>query len=333
MRRIFIDNKVKIQAKEYADTMTSNAYNLLHWREDKMPLANLKRFYKYLCQNVDYQEQSRYVLNIILIYKNLQMLPPDMFEEVHQLFFKQFGEDILTVKINYDNSDQEFYKHVIDCMRYTSIRSGLMREYIKKQHIKACVYCNAQYAITTDEFEEDGKKKRIGTYQFDHFWPESKFPYLCTCYFNLQPSCPTCNDSKSDRDSLFNLYTNNEKDQDVFWFVLTPSKSLDSYVGEDMEQLQVTLNSTDTDLLKNHQKLFHIDQIYTQHIEVVQEIMVKLRSNKDSYMTSLTEGLPELFVNGIDDPKRFFYGYYMDKEHVHYRPLSKLAQDIVAIFS
>ncbi len=26
------------------------------------------------------------------------------------------------------------------------------------------------------------------------------------------------------------------------------------------------------------------------------------------------------------------YEYYMDKEHVHYRPLSKLAQDVVAIF-
>ena len=30
---------------------------------------------------------------------------------------------------------------------------------MKEQRIKACVYCNAQYAITTEEFEENGVRK------------------------------------------------------------------------------------------------------------------------------------------------------------------------------
>ena len=162
--------------------------------------------------------------------------------------------------------------------------------------------------------------------------PESKYPFLCTSYFNLQPSCPTCNITKSTRDAEFNLYTTDTNKQDVFWFELTPEKSLDAYVSEDMDKLEVKLNSNNATLLENHQILFHIDEIYEQHIDVVQELIVKMRDFSDSNQQATMDSVAILFPNGVDDPERFFFGYYMDKEYVHYRPLSKLAQDVVAIF-
>ena len=259
------------------------------------------------------------------------MLKPSEFEDVYKRWFKQW-DNVLNEKIDYKGNSLEFYKHVIDCMRYKDIRSGLMRQYMKDQKIKACVYCNGQYAIATEEFVEDGQKKIIGTYHFDHFMPESKYPFLCTSYFNLQPSCPTCNITKSTRDAEFNLYTTDTNKQDVFWFELTPEKSLDAYVSEDMDKLEVKLNSNNATLLENHQKLFHIDEIYEQHIDVVQELIVKMRDFSDSNQQATMDSVAILFPNGVDDPERFFFGYYMDKEHVHYRPLSKLAQDVVAIF-
>lgn len=39
----------------------------------------------------------------------------------------------------------------------------------KKLGIKTCVYCNASYAIATD----DNK----ATYQVDHCFPKSKYPF------------------------------------------------------------------------------------------------------------------------------------------------------------
>ena len=182
---------------------------------------------------------------------------------------------------------------------------------MKEQGIKTCVYCNAQYAVTTEEFVEDGEKRTVGTYQFDHFMPESKYPFLCTSYYNLQPSCPTCNGSKEQREAKFYLYTRDKNDMDVFWFELTPDKAVSAYVSEDMEKLEVKLNSPNDELLKNHQALFHIDYIYEQHIDVAQRILVMLRAFSDSYMQSLTDSIAALFPCGVDDPESFFFGFYM----------------------
>lgn len=328
MRRILIDHEVQKRAEEYAGVMTDNQPKKVTWKE--MPQQRLKDFFEYLWENGHYNA-GRYVYTIYYYYKTILLLKPSEFEDVYKRWFKQW-DNVLNEKIDYKGNSLEFYKHVIDCMRYKDIRSGLMRQYMKDQKIKACVYCNGQYAIATEEFVEDGQKKIIGTYHFDHFMPESKYPFLCTSYFNLQPSCPTCNITKSTRDAEFNLYTTDTNKQDVFWFELTPEKSLDAYVSEDMDKLEVKLNSNNATLLENHQKLFHIDEIYEQHIDVVQELIVKMRNFSDGNQQATMDSVAILFPNGVDDPERFFFGYYMDKEYVHYRPLSKLAQDVVAIF-
>lgn len=328
MRRILIDNTVKRRAEEFAGVMTDNQPKKVSWK--KMPLQRLKDFFGFLWENGHYNA-GRYVYTIICYYKTILLLRPTDFKEIYIRWFKQWDK-VLNEQISYKGKAQEFYKHVIDCMRYEDIRSGIMLQYMKDQKIRACVYCNGQYANATEEFEEDGEKKRIRSYQFDHFWPESKYPFLCTTYFNLQPSCSTCNNTKSTRDAEFNLYTTETGEQDVFWFELTPEKSIEAYVSEDMDKLEVKLNSSNTTLLKNHQKLFHIDEIYEQHIDVVEELIIKMRNFSDSNQRATMESVAILFPNGVDDPERFFFGYYMEKKHVHYRPLSKLAQDVVAIF-
>ena len=161
--------------------------------------------------------------------------------------------------------------------------------------------------------------------------PESKYPFLCTTYYNLQPSCATCNGSKLQEEAKFNLYTEKEDEVEPFWFELTPDKAVTAYVNQDMDKLEVKLNSSDGELLKNHQDLFHIDLIYAQHIETVQRIIVMLRANSDYYMISLQESLDALFPMGVEDPECFFFGFHMKREHVHMQPLNMLVQDVVKV--
>ena len=329
MRRILIDTAVEARTKEFAKVMKGELPDKFDWGKGKTPVENLKAFYNELKKDSTYFTHARYVYNIIVLYNNLLILEPHQFEFIYESYFKQW-DDILDDKIRF-RGEKEFYKHIIDCMGYAKIRSGLMREYMKAQRIKTCVYCNAQYAVTTEEFREDGKTKRIGTYQFDHNWPESKYPFLCTTYFNLLPCCPTCNQTKLQRKAEFNLYTKNTIEQDVFRFELSPDKAVSAYVSEDMDKLEVNLKcDTNPNLLKNHQELFHIDVIYAEHIDVVERVIVVLRANGDYYRKSLQEGLDELFPNGVEDPDYFFFGYYMDKENVHLQPLSKMVQDVVS---
>lgn len=330
MRRILIDEAVEERAKEFSEVMKGNRSDKLDWGEGKTPLDRLDAFHTELEATPGMGEMAEYVEAVVEAYDDLLLLKPDDFKTTYEQQFKKW-DGILSKKITYDGKEREFYKHLIDCMGYAQIRSGLMRQYMKEQRIKTCVYCNAQYAITTEEFEEKGVKKRIGTYQFDHRMPESVYPFLCTSYYNLQPSCPTCNQTKQARMAQFNLYTDKADELDVFRFELTPDKAVTAYVKDDMDRLEVKLKcDSSEELLDNHQRLFHIDLIYAEHIDVVKRIIVILQANSDYYRQSLNESVGRLFPNGVEDPGYFFFGYYMKNENVHLQPLSKLVQDVVA---
>lgn len=62
--------------------------------------------------------------------------------------------------------------------------------------VKVCPYCNRIY--TTTLFGEHGIRP-----DFDHFYPQSKYPYLAVSLFNLIPSCSICNKKKSDKAEVF----------------------------------------------------------------------------------------------------------------------------------
>ena len=330
MRRILIDSVVETRAKEFAEVMKGNKPNILDWGKSSTPKENLIDFHNEMIKRTEYADCARYVYHIIILYENLLLLHPEDFVSIYENYFQKW-DNILVLDVEYGKT-KKFYEHVIDCMGYARIRSGLMRQYMKDQRIKTCVYCNAQYAITTEEFKEMGKVKRIGTYQFDHNWPESLYPFLCTSYFNLLPSCPTCNQTKLQRKAMFNLYTSEESEQDVFRFELTPEKAAIAYVTDDFDKLEVKLKcDMDTEMLKNHQDLFHIDYIYAEHLDVVKRIILLMRNNSNYFQKALQESVAELFPNGMEDPGYFFFGYYMRKENVHLQPLSKLVQDVVEV--
>lgn len=332
MRRILIDEDVISRATDFAKAMRGEDASLKEWDEGDKPKERLEALRMVLHEKAETEEMGKYVDTVIEKYDELLLLNPDAFKDVYEQYFMKWDGE-LKKKIVYKGKEKEFYKHVIDCMGYADIRSSLLRYFTKEQGIKTCVYCNAQYAVTTEEYtDKNNQTKRVGTYQFDHYWPESDYPFLCTSFYNLQPCCATCNQSKKDRKALFNLYTDKKDKLDVFRFELTPDKALTAYVGKDMENLEVklTITNTDyTDLLNNHQDLFHIDLIYAQHIETVQRIIVKLRANSDYYMISLQESLDALFPMGVEDPESFFFGFHMKKEHVHLQPLNMLVQDVV----
>jgi hypothetical protein len=325
MRRILIDDAIKAIANSYVEALTTAPNKYLNWQNDKMPLERLKKFVEFLSEIPELQ-YADYVNTIVNRYKDLLVVTPDKFAVFCNLFSSIKGIE-LNRKFNYQGTDKEFYKHIIDCMRYKDLRSNLLRKFVKGLNIKACVYCNAQYAITTDEFEDEhGNVKIIGTYQFDHFLPESEYPFLCTSIYNLQPSCATCNGSKLNREAKFELYTTAQENQEAFRFEL---QSIDAYMQDDFDNLHVELQSDNKELLENHQKLFHIDQIYSQHADVLQRVVVIMKSNNEAYRASLKDSLTSLFPNGVNDPEYFFFGYYMQTEHIHLQPLSKMVQDVV----
>ena len=62
-------------------------------------------------------------------------------------------------------------------------------EHFKKLNIKSCPFCNNNYIY----FYEEGAKKFNTLATLEHYYPKSKYPHLSLSFYNLIPSCNTCN--------------------------------------------------------------------------------------------------------------------------------------------
>jgi len=75
----------------------------------------------------------------------------------------------------------------------------------KEMGIKVCPYCEHEY-IEIVTVGEDNKERR--TMEFDHFYPkgDDEYPGLAMCFFNLIPSCKSCNQLKMTNPLAANPY-------------------------------------------------------------------------------------------------------------------------------
>lgn len=86
-------------------------------------------------------------------------------------------------------------KQIFKYERLNAVRKELsepMAYWLQRQLcVRVCPYCNRMYTTTLYG------KKRVRP-DFDHFYPQSRYPYLAVSLFNLIPSCNICNKAKFD---------------------------------------------------------------------------------------------------------------------------------------
>lgn len=225
-----------------------------------------------------------------------------------------------------------FHEIVVDAMRYPYVQAKVFPQIIRELGIKTCVYCNAQYAITTHDNEP--------LYQLDHCYPKSRYPYLCASFFNLQPCCGSCNQRKSNEDMRYGEYNVSiwrEKDdsvEDYFHFHIEDA-SLSSYLTErSSETLDIQFLTEENapadlrSLLDEYKKIFRIEGLYKEHGDVAEELIWKKYAYSDEYIASLKAAFGESFKGLESELPRLLYGNYMNKADVYKRTLAQLSQDI-----
>lgn len=191
--------------------------------------------------------------------------------------------------------------------------------FIKNINMSSCPYCNRSYIFTVN-------KKGSVKPEIDHFYPKSLYPYLGASYFNLIPSCPTCNGfgAKESKDTFYvypmaNPYELQEND---FKFSITP-KSINFL---DVENAKYNFDNFEIELYgnKNHLDIFKLEELYKQHKDVVLELLIKKAYYPKSYIEEL-----EKFGFSEDEIYRYLFCNYKKNEDLHKRPLSKLTKDIL----
>lgn len=186
--------------------------------------------------------------------------------------------------------------------------------------LKTCVYCNA---IPT--MSNSGEV----FYQMDHYLPQSLYPFLGTCFYNLQPSCGVCNDHKKTKNCDFGLYVNREQHKDLSPFRFVPKvKNLD---GPYPECEDIQFRGKEANVTKEstaHEEMFHINNMYAGYKDEVSALYT------DAYKMNPSIVEVNAACWGIPATKKDVLAYMsghlsLDEKDVHKKTLTKLKQDTI----
>lgn len=283
-----------------------------------------------------------YIQRIENNYEMLLTMHPKEFNVEFGRFDRivSFGHlsDLLEIKVDRQGNGlgksykKKFYELIVWAMRYDYVQGTLFPDYIRELGLRTCVYCNAQYAITT--------KGNESFYQLDHCFPKSKYPFLATNFFNLQPSCGSCNQRKSDEDmqkGKYNVSIWKEPDdkQDSYFDFHIEDGSLAAYMAEPKrDKLEIQVIPTkkgDVDLnelLDLCEEKFKTREVYQEHREEAEEVIWKKYIYTNTYVDSLQKAFNTKFLDRKGELKRLLLGTYPDKKDVYKRPLTKMIQDV-----
>ncbi|WP_418405907.1 HNH endonuclease domain-containing protein [Alistipes putredinis] len=320
MKQIVIQKHIRSIAKDYLKVLRQKGATRYQTPEDRLLDFEKKLRKKHLPDYADYIKAIRRHYPIII------RLQPECYEWFHKRYFESLTHNLdLSKKIKYGATTKKFYEWVSDRMRYDDVRSSWLLPFMKQLNIKTCCYCNAQYATTFIN-----EKDFMASYDLDHCYPQSKYPYLSTSFFNLIPSCGCCNRHKSDRDDFhFPLYVNQHKH--LLQFNIELNSMIQYWLTADQEILRIDIvDGKDAPLgfANEYDKVFHIRKLYTAYVDEAEELLWKARIYNDSYREQLRQSFDKLFAHEPAKFSRFYYCFYTEESDILKRPLSKMKQDI-----
>ena len=226
---------------------------------------------------------------------------------------------------------------------YSKLDAKLRKKIIDIKNISVCPYCNRNYINSTykilhcdncnqdsfviDEVENEcpscnqeinGPTKVLNTAQLDHFFPKDSYPLFAVSFYNLIPSCYSCNHVKSNRDLEYSPYDTSFPFDDVKF----------TYIPKSVDKIEIKINSDDS-AFKNGIRILGIEELYQSHVDVVYELIWKKEVYTDSYREGLSEILNQTNLElSKAEVNRFITGHYTDKDNYGKRPLSKMVTDI-----
>ncbi|NII83159.1 hypothetical protein [Pedobacter sp. SG908] len=186
-----------------------------------------------------------------------------------------------------------------------------------------CSYCNRSYTSTV--ITDSGKPVVRPT--LDHWFPKSEYPLLRISFFNLVPSCASCNSSVKGTIN-FNLTDhihpyNDEAQSEEFEF---------DYAYTALNGYRISLRDTAAGTVagskaKNTLEAMYIDEIYNSNISELRDLLTIRKNYSASYIRIMQSLLKKNMSKS--EVYRILFGVVYEQENYHKRPLSKFKKDIL----
>lgn len=320
MVKIEIDDAIRDHALVYSQRVMATCAGV----EEK--LAALGTF---VADNNDWNDKSTitdYIDLLIADYPKVLTLEPIEWKQYIDKYKEVLKRepDMLTTEVAYTKTKKKvlkgkLYERIIICLQYAKARV-ILGGIHQQMGLKTCVYCNA---IPT--MSNNGEV----FYQMDHYLPQSLYPFLGTCFYNLQPSCGVCNDHKKTKNCDFGLYVNSEQHKELSPFRFVPKiESLDGPYPR-CEEIQFRGKEANvTKESKAHEEMFHINNMYAGYKDEVSALYT------DAYKMNPSMVEVNAACWGIPATKKDVLAYMsghlsLEEKDIHKKTLTKLKQDTI----
>lgn len=227
----------------------------------------------------------------------------------------------------FNKFDNEFKKDLAKVFGYDNFKLKLGKELTLKLGIKVCPYCLSQYTLI------DTKRDRH-IFEYDHFLPQTKYPFLSISLHNMIPSCGNCNRIKKDKEGLVPIEYHplgQNTFHDLYEFKISDKSLVDYYINGitnfEVEARTIEPNDARSMQLYKYLNTFAITGLMNRHSDIIHELLIKLEYYSDSKKRELSAiGGAHSFT--IHDIERLLTGYYTLRDDYDKRPLSKFTTDI-----
>jgi hypothetical protein len=256
-----------------------------------------------------------YLLNGDKLEKLITLRPENMTKAIR----------VITGKFDEVTDKSSKFHHIVYNIFISSIYNNTERfdklDFIEQIQVDTCPYCNRSYIYYLS------KDKKIKP-ELDHFYPKDIYPYFGMSFYNLIPSCQTCNGfgakSKQDPASVYltNPYLINPDD---FEFTYEPVSGHILSTVLDKKSIKVIIRKK----LPGHLDVFRLDDLYAQHADHILELIIKSQVKySDSYRKYLKRYADKGLTLSDHEIDRMILGNYAKTTEIHLRPLAKMYQDI-----
>lgn len=264
---------------------------------------------------------------------NFEMLiksKPHVLEEyIHDYIERGFLELSFNIR---NEKARSFSKNLIRAFGYDKYRKSKLLTLASELNIKVCPYCNSQYTLVV--FDESTGDK-LAKFQFDHFYPKTKYPFLSLSFYNLIPSCANCNLKKSTSDFSYRelVHPYMESFSEFTSFKIDGGQQIKLLMADQLlgDKIEVRLTNMENGKVSRYEKTFDIEALYSRHRDIVRDIYFKTiayhEKNKEALMKWRSKDGELLFVSE-EELDQLILGNYPNKEDIGKRPLSKFMQDI-----
>lgn len=187
-----------------------------------------------------------------------------------------------------------------------------------KRH--TCTYCNRNYTKTIGS-----TKDKVCRAEYDHWFNKDRYPLLAVSFFNLIPSCSSCNKLKSNK--------NFELDTHLQPYIYDINESFKfSYRKKTFVENNVTI-ADESSLPSKTKKMietFKIKEIYNAHSDTELRDLLDLRYKySENYIDILINNTFKNIMSR-EEIYRLVFGIEINEDDFHKRPFSKFKKDILS---